>query len=217
MLSSSSSPPRCQSPTAGEDGPAAAFLEAAGLPANLSGSGRSGVGRGPDSRRRAAGSRPSGPWGGDAGAVFFVCFHRSTEKMCTRKEAKIWLQRHTVLLCCPALDRYISLRAAPVCGSTGQFIQVEQNFDSIPAVLNSMGGTQTVNKISKRTSFSLPRLLLLIAFTCATHFFIRLCSNQKHSSFFFSDSKVRQSQCALFAFVVRRFDYLQHWSWPYKV
>jgi len=90
----------------------------------------------------------------------------------------------------------------------GQFTQVEQNFDSIPAALNLIGGTQAVNKTSKWTTFSLPWLLLLIAFVCTTHFLFGLVPTETRFVFFSDNKKIRQSQCASFVFVVRRFDYL---------
>lgn len=52
------------------------------------------------------------------------------------------------------------------------------------------------------------------AFIYATHLFIRLGWNRKHGSVLVSDNKVRMSQCALFASLEPRFDYLQHWSCP---
>ena len=65
------------------------------------------------------------------------------------------------------------LRAASVVVRLVQFTQVEHfDFDSIAAMLKSMGGAQAVSKTSKRTAFSLLWLLLLIAFICAAHFFL---------------------------------------------
>jgi len=106
------------------------------------------------------------------------------------------------------------LRAASVVVRLVQFTQVEHfDFDSIAAMLKSMGGAQAVSKTSKRTAHSLCEWLLWTAFIYAAYFLFGLVRTENTVCFYSltADSTVK---CILFVFVVRRFDYWQHWSCP---